>query len=261
MTVVDEERLSNLYNSGGYERNTSNWEDNVSRYRAQAFIEALQRADLTEKVTSILDVGCGSGGVLAELANQLQFQGIHLEGIDISGRAIEIARALAKEKNVEHRIKYHVKSITEFPTTRDYTLISLIHVLEHCPDMLAMLGACTCRCKYVYINVPLEFNVLYSAMKSAPRKLYELYGHLHFFDEAFLLKWLDNNGFEVLASVYSADYRVPKSGVAYAAVRLLRRLSHWALGPLTTVHYLAGLSGGYLVKKRTACTARATEGL
>ncbi|RLA51393.1 MAG: hypothetical protein DRR42_10495 [Gammaproteobacteria bacterium] len=251
MAILDKERSENLYNADSYKNNTDNWEDEVSFYRAAGFLDALEQAGLIGEIDSILDVGCGSGGVLAEMADDLRLEETHLEGIDISRIAVGIANSLAERKGVRGRIKYQVQSLTDVDTSAKYTVTSMIHVLEHCPDMLEMLEECAKRSEYQYINVPLEYNLFYCLLRNVPAQQYEKYGHLHFFDEPFILKWLDSNGYDVVVKVYSSDYMVQKPGFSYGAFQRLRKFWHRAFGPLSTIRYLAGLSGGYLVKKRT----------
>lgn len=201
MAVLDKERSENLYNSDSYNSNTNNWEDEVSYYRAAAFLEALEIAGLIFEVDSILDVGCGSGGVLAQLAGDPRLREVRFEGIDISGIAVDIANSLAGQKGVSGRIKYHVQSITDVATSSMYTITSILHVLEHCPDMLEMLEECTMRSEYQYINVPLEFNLLYCLLPNVPANQYAKYGHLHFFDEPFSL-----HGWIVMATMSSQRF-------------------------------------------------------
>lgn len=250
MAILDSERSKNLYNSDSYEKNTDNWEDDVSVYRSEAFINAIKNAGLANKIESILDVGCGSGGVLAEIARNRCIMPVNLEGIDISCNAVQLARNLAVKKEVENDVNYSVKSITDIDAVPKKTIISLIHVLEHCPDMLEMLNECSKRSYYQYINIPLEYNLFYAFRMGIPAKLYDKYGHLHFFDESFFLKFLEKNGYNLLAKSYSMDFMVRKSGIPYFVLQRLRKLSLRFFGPLTTIRYMGGISGGYFIEKK-----------
>jgi SAM-dependent methyltransferase len=249
MAILDKERSINLYNADSYKENTTDWEDDVSEFRADAFLLALEKAGLLGQLSSILDVGCGSGGVLARMAQDKRLDGVSLRGIDISEAAIEISRRLARKKMVDSRIEYSLQTITDIDPSQKVTVISLIHVMEHCPDIFEMLEACASRSDYQYINVPLEFNLFYALRSRVPERQYERYGHLHFFDEGFFLKWLSNNGYELIAKAYSQDYMIKKPGIAYNCIKTLRKFSQRVFGPLATIKYLAGLSGGYLVRK------------
>lgn len=250
MAILDAERSKTLYNGEEYADNTNNWEDDVSSFRATALITALSEAKLIGRISSILDVGCGSGGVLAKVSQDPRTKGVELHGIDISVKAIEIAERIYCSDGDDRRVTFEVRSITDLPAERKYSVLSLIHVLEHCPDMLEMLEECAVRSDFQYINVPLEFNIFYALRGSIPAHQYEKYGHLHFFDERFFIAWLERNGFEVITKVYSEDYMIHKSGVMYNLIKSARRASQKIFGPLATIKFLAGLSGGYLVRKR-----------
>lgn len=251
MAIIDLERSKNLYNTSAYKDNTDNWEDDVSRYRAAALLSALDQAGLSSSIDSILDVGCGAGGVLAELATMPGMATVSLSGRDISSIAIEIAEALADRKGVANRVKYDVGSVSDIEPNSNYSVISLIHVLEHCPDMLEMLNQCQKVSEFIYINVPIEFNLFYALRSNILLNQYKRYGHVHFFDEPFFLEWLNCNDFELISKVYSRDYLVSKPGLSYNLIRFARKLSEAIFGARFTIRYLAGLSGGYLVRKRT----------
>ena len=253
MAIFDIERAANLYNADNYESNTSNWEDATSVFRAKAFYEALTKARLNDQISSVLDVGCGSGGVLMKLS---QDHGRKIgngftiyDGIDLSKNAIRIANQLYP-KAAEHKVNFAVGLIDNKNVEKKYSVVSLIHVLEHCPDMLEMLCACERNASYLYINVPIEVNLLYTLRRNVLVNQYISYGHLHFFNERFFLCWLEKNGFEVLSTAYSSDFEIPKNGFGYKIIQRLRRWMGQALGPSITTWLLGGYSFAVLVRSR-----------
>lgn len=250
MGLLDKERNENLYSAHSYKENTNNWEDDVSIFRGVALREVLEDGKIAEKINTILDVGCGSGGVLAHLSMQKEFEAKVLEGIDISPVAVDIARRLADEKGAGGRVHFAVRSIEDLAESESRDLICLIHVLEHCPDMLEMLEACAERSNYIYINVPLEINLFYVLRFNLIANQYNKYGHLHFFDEMFFVTWLEKNGFEILSRGYARDYLIDKPGFGYNVIKAARWVFDKVFGPALTAKVLAGVSGCYLVKRR-----------
>lgn len=255
MAVFDKERFDNLYNSDLYEGNTHNWEDATASARAKAFYEALKSAHILEHVNSVLDVGCGSGGIIVELKKRYgHFIGggrAKFQGIDPSPRAIEIAKKLYSEFESEG-VRFSVALLAEDTRIERHSVVSLIHVLEHCPDMLEMLSLCERHGDFVYINVPVDVNLFYALRPKVLARQYMNYGHLHFFNEAFILEWLCQNGFKVLATSYSADFEINKKGVAFQVVKSLRRLAGKLLGPPVATWLLGGYSFGVLVRSRVS---------
>lgn len=96
MAIIDSERVENLYNATDYINNTNNWEDSTSVFRARAFHQAINKAQLSEQIESIIYVGCGSGGVLMQLSENYGHEigrGLtKFDGIDLSNNAINVAR-------------------------------------------------------------------------------------------------------------------------------------------------------------------------
>ena len=251
MSIYDLERAENLYNSSHYENNTNAWEDATSEYRASAFLKALVDADIVKRVTNILDVGCGSGGVIVKLSGLLQkYQPnnkIQFHGTDLSKNAIKIAEQLypnAKDLNVA----FSTSLINELEG--QYTVVSLIHVLEHCPDMLEMLGECEKKAEFIYINVPLEVNIFYALRTNLLKQQYLKYGHLHFFDENFFLCWLESNGFQIKSVVYSHDYKIDKKGIGYNLIKIARWMAGKLLGEKIATWLIGGYSLGVMVASR-----------
>lgn len=253
MGIIDVERTRNLYNSKAYSENTDNWEDGTAHVRARALYDAIKDAGLLDSVKSLLDVGCGSGGVLAELAKLESLNDVKLEGMDIADEAISISNKLAESKGVAKRVNYRLGGISDLSSKEHWTVISLLHVLEHCPDMKEMLECCFKHSDYVYINVPIEFTPLYAIRGGIPKKQYLKYGHLHFFDEEFFLEWLKQNDFILLSKTYSYDFRTARNTLKSKVMRVLRELSLKFIGPSAIIKLFAGISVGFLDVKKLKC--------
>ncbi len=94
-------------------QNLSRQEEEQRRLQLQdRFITSVLGGPLPEqpeptRFSRVLDVACGTGGWLIELAKS--FQGIpELMGVDISKRMVEVASAAAKEQQVQGRVSFCV---------------------------------------------------------------------------------------------------------------------------------------------------------
>ncbi|KAI9599491.1 S-adenosyl-L-methionine-dependent methyltransferase [Syncephalis fuscata] len=92
-----------------YERELVNYEENgdigevwFGEDSAEKMVEWLEE-HVTERDTPMIDLGCGNGHLLLELASA-GFTG--LTGVDYSSAAIELAIALAKERGFDKTIHY-----------------------------------------------------------------------------------------------------------------------------------------------------------
>ncbi len=120
--------------------------------------------------SSTLDVGCGDGALLAELARR-GFGG-RLHGVELSAAAAAIARRALGEDTVD------VFDGSSLPIGAGcYELGILSHVLEHVPDPAALLAETARVCHAVVFEVPLEANL--SARRPAKRAHAGEIGHLH----------------------------------------------------------------------------------
>ena len=86
----------------------------------------------------VLDLGCG-GGILAE---SMAGKGASVTGLDPGGELIAIAREHAQQTgaHAEYGIGRAAHHASEHPG--NYDAITCMELLEHVPDVCALLGAC-----------------------------------------------------------------------------------------------------------------------
>lgn len=95
-------------------------------------------------VTSVLDVGCGSGAILEALQRRL---GLHdVAGVDISPRAIEVA-----SRRVSGDLR--VLDVMSDPLDRKFDLVLSSQVIEHIEDDITFLRRLRPLCRrYCFIG-------------------------------------------------------------------------------------------------------------
>jgi SAM-dependent methyltransferase len=120
-----------------------------------------------------LEVGCGDGALLCELARR-GFGG-RLAGLEITAAAVAIARERPEIASVERYDGAHVPA-----ADGAYDLGVLSHVLEHVSDPAALLAEVARACRAVVVEVPLEANR--SARRAVKREHAAEVGHLQRLD-------------------------------------------------------------------------------
>jgi 2-polyprenyl-6-hydroxyphenyl methylase / 3-demethylubiquinone-9 3-methyltransferase len=118
------------------------WWDPESEFRPLHEINPLrldwidQHCALTGKST--IDIGCG-GGILAE---SMALRGAHVTGVDLSDKALAVAKLHLLETGVQvEYLKIAAESIAE-ERPAHYDVVTCMEMLEHVPDPASTVRAC-----------------------------------------------------------------------------------------------------------------------
>lgn len=121
----------------------SRWWDKTSEFKPLHAINPLRlnwikkHVDLNGK--TVVDIGCG-GGILAESLAQ---SGANTTGIDLSDKALKVADLHGLESGVS--VKYQLISAEELAENapKSFDLVTCMEMLEHVPDPLSVVKACS----------------------------------------------------------------------------------------------------------------------
>jgi SAM-dependent methyltransferase len=206
--------------------------------KADHVLALCRRAAVEPRTT--LDVGCGDGALLAELAER-GFGG-RLTGAEISEPAARIAMSRPQIAAV---VRFDGRELPFERGAHDLGVLS--HVLEHVPAPAELLREVARVCRTVVLEVPLEANV--SARRAAKREHAAEIGHLQRLDRAAARQIVAAAGLEVACELEDPlPLRAqrffahgPRGEAAALAKWALRRGLHEATPPLArrlfTLHY------------------------
>lgn len=158
--------------------------------KADHVVELCTRIGVEPRKT--LEIGCGDGALLSELARR-RFGG-RLHGVEIAQAAVDIASRRDEIDSVE---LYDGKSLGF--GDGEYDLGILSHVLEHVPDPALLLEEVARVCDTVVVEVPLEHNL--SARRSAKRAHALEVGHLHRLSRASMRSIVERAGLRVVGEL------------------------------------------------------------
>jgi SAM-dependent methyltransferase len=185
-----------------------------------------------ERPRTIVEIGCGDGSLLAELARMAE----DVDGFELSANAARYARERKVARKVEAFDGEHV------PAPDDaYDVAVLSHVLEHVPDPLPLLTEAARVAQNVIVEVPLEDNR--SARRPAAQRLSEGAGHLHAFNRADVRRLVREAGLaprHELTDALSYELVSFFGGRTKGAAKYVARSAAKRLGVaerLFTVHY------------------------
>ncbi|MFA5357631.1 MAG: methionine biosynthesis protein MetW [archaeon] len=184
----------------------SNWKGKLSSVsNSNPSINAANESaiKLLPEVSSVLDVGCGTG----DLMNFLKKKGILVKGTDISGEAL----LRAKEKGLE-TFKADLDEQLPFKDN-DFDCAICVQVLMHVFDPLQLLIEMKrVSKKYVLINVPnhmywrFRINFLRGVL---PDVFDGRAAHIRFFSRKKIEKMLSDAGLEIVARDYTGKKFFP----------------------------------------------------
>jgi len=190
-----------IYDDGTYSHNNPGFNDRESRRKANSLITLLEGSSIgLSDIQSVLDYGCGGGGLIADLCNKLPYIN-DAKGMDLNKDAIEFALSKNRTSSV---LKFEVGSLEQ--VTSRYDLITIVHVLEHIQNWSQFLLEIKSKARYVYISVPIEASVWMTARKSVLLNQYKKYGHIHFINEPYLINYLEEAGLKVMSTGYSDEF-------------------------------------------------------
>jgi SAM-dependent methyltransferase len=184
---------SQRYLSDTYLERNPTWDQEDSPWKAEQVWQALQRGGRLP--TRLAEVGCGAGGVLAELRKHLP--DTHLSGFDIAPAA---SRFWAQHEGLG--INFQVGDFLRSDGPR-HEVILLLDVIEHLEDPFAFLRQIRDRADQVILIIPLDLSAI-SVLREAPlMHVRDKVGHLHYFTKSLALALLEECGFAVTDWRYS----------------------------------------------------------
>jgi len=191
--------MDNIYINQEYLFKNPTWHDEDSPWKASQIMELLGRNKINFK--KVAEIGCGAGGVVKALANQLG-EGRQFTGFDISPEAIGLAG-----KHRQPGLSFSCEDM--LVSSEDYDLLLVIDVIEHIPDYLGFTAKCQTKARYKIYHIPLDIHVS-SVLRARFVVGRRTVGHLHYFSAESALDTLTDTGHKVI------DYMYTDGGVALA---------------------------------------------
>src|SRR5258705_9145109 len=119
------------------------WWDPTSEFKPLHDINPLRLGYIAERcgglqAKSVLDVGCG-GGILAEA---MATQGAHVTGIDLSDKALGVARLHQLESGSDVDYQLIAAEALALVAAGTYDVVVCMELLEHVPEPASTIGAC-----------------------------------------------------------------------------------------------------------------------
>lgn len=224
---------SSLYTGSEYAARHPRWHREHSGWKAAQVLAMLRRHRLAPH--SVIEVGCGAGGILAELQKQLPSE-TRFTGYDIAPTALALAQPLANE-----RLQFvEGDFIALSPPLCD--LLLTMDVAEHVEDYLGFLSALRPRAEHHIIHLPLDLSLLSCMQPERLQWAHDSVGHLHYFTAETACRALANAGYTIRDRMLVAiELDLPVSGERRQRLRSVRRIAR-RISATWTARLLGGFS-------------------
>jgi predicted TPR repeat methyltransferase len=222
------------YETGAYGERNPDWHEADAPFKVATLAAVARFAGLAPR--TVLDVGCGTGRVLAELKRELdaEWPDTMYEGWDIASEPIHRAR----DRYEGDRITFVNGDFLQ--SERKADLLLCVDVLEHVESDLQFLLALRPRAGWFLFRIPLDLSALDIVR---PHRLLEArrrYGHRQLYTRETALALLDEAGFHV--EVWRYDRVPPPTDTLRRRVVDRVRRSLFAAAPDATVRWIGGFS-------------------
>lgn len=184
---------NDFYTRGEYLKHNQAWNIEDSVWKANYVHKLLVKHGIV--TNDVVDVGCGAGGIIEELAKKIDTA--TFTGFDIASDAIDMAKARSTG-----RVRFLNEDFAKINYPQTDLLLS-IDVIEHVDDFYGFLRGLRHRSRYFVFHIPLDLccrsllkpHILFQQRKSV--------GHIHYFSKEMVLWFLNDLGYTVIDFVYT----------------------------------------------------------
>ncbi|MFN3196816.1 MAG: class I SAM-dependent methyltransferase [Bradymonadia bacterium] len=226
------------YDSGQYHLDNPDWHASHAPWKADHIEMMIRHHGLHDQISTLAEIGCGSGEILVELHRRLPDH-IDLTGYDISPQAHGICSPKAGP-----RLQFALGDALNGPLADEaprHDLVMMIDVFEHIEDYMAALRRLHHRGRMAIFHIPLDLSVQGLLRMKAIMQAREQVGHLHYFTRETALATLADTGWQVMDERYTCgSLSLPAKHVRTRVARLPR-----ALGSRVAPHLAARILGGF----------------
>jgi SAM-dependent methyltransferase len=185
---------NDIYLNGAYFANNPDWDIADAKWKVAVIATLLKQNNLN--VSDVIEVGCGAGENLVELAKLLPSIK-KLTGYDISPQAIELA-----QKKISDRISFFNEDPAINPSVST-DLLLVIDVLEHIDDFYGFLRKLKTKSEHFVFHIPLDLSCRTILKPHVLLQQRQSVGHIHYFSKD-LAEWaLQDTGYEIVDWVYT----------------------------------------------------------
>lgn len=213
--------VTRRYTSGEYAALNPDWDSGDSSWKADQVVTLLQDHEI--EPCSIIEIGCGAGGILAHLRRR--YPSAKMTGYDIAPQLPGIWKN-HEAANVRFILGDYFDDLSPIPDA-----ILVLDLIEHLGNPFEFLSRLSKRAKYAVFHIPLDLSSLSILRESPLIHVRHKVGHLHYYTKSLATATLEECGFEIVEARYTdASFSAPRRGWKTRIAAIVRRLVYKAMG-------------------------------
>ncbi len=232
MVVGGGPSMSDPYTTGAYAEANPDWHAADAAHKAEALAQMIRAVGL--RPGAVVDVGCGTGGVLASLSHTLgsELPDTRWEGWDIAPEAVRRAQ------HDHPHLEFVCGDVRVSEVQAD--LMICVDTFEHVGDDEAFLSALRLRAPWHLFRIPLDLCAIDVVRPDRLRDRVQRLGHRHLYTRELALGLLQRAGYAIEGERYHRIGPVDPGVRGRVLDRVRRGLYRGA--PHLTVRWLGGWS-------------------
>lgn len=228
-------KVRDRYVNGEYINQNTDWHNSDAPYKAGKIIEILKQTGHLSDISSVCDVGCGTGSILENLMSAFSSSDVRFVGYEPSPQAFDIAAGLRAESPIE----ILQGDNTTLPDGWD--LLLAIDVFEHVEDYFGFLRSLHGKSKLYAFHIPLDMTLNAVLRSQRLLKTRAELGHLHYFQWDTALATVTECGYTIDAVLPTAIAADQSESVGWRIAGPLQKLG-MTVSPKVVSRILGGVS-------------------
>ena len=227
--------MESIYTDGSYLKANPGWHSQDGAWKLTHVQRALAVAGVAAALSTVCDIGCGSGELVKTWARQrpdMQFT-----GCEISPQAYALC-----VQNAPGNVRF-VQG--DAPVGGPFDAVLAVDVMEHVPEPEKFLDGLHKLSDIAVLHVPLDLSFRTLIKPEILEEERRSVGHIHFYTAAYLKRFLHAQGYEILSWHYTNKYveRPPQLLNWRSRVGMcIRRLAHYGLPRAWAAWWVGGYS-------------------
>ena len=204
------------YTSHEYLAKNPSWDLEDSPWKANNVLQMINASGY--EPTSICEVGCGAGGVLAEL--RTYYPKAQLYGYDI---APDVTRFWKRFESLN--IKFELGDFFDI-NVRRHDVLLLLDVIEHLQNPFDFLSRLQNFADYFVFHIPLDLAAITVLLETPLLYARKKVGHVHYFTKNLALSLINECQYDILKYQYTgASMNAPNQSLKTKLANIPRSLA------------------------------------